>query len=584
MEEENAVHPLGTKAKVLLSSVFGPYAQDNEYGGRKINPMELFHNQVTRVQGPFSIRSFHSSFGIMMIQDNINAPCTLLDFPTLDRFIDEIKNNSYDIVGIASILANIGKVKKMCKEIRKHLPNATIVIGGHLANKPNIHDLVDVDHVVKGEGVKWFRKFLGENENAPVKHPITHSSFSLRIFGITQTKDSVAALIPSLGCPVGCNFCSTSAKFGGKGKFINFHEKGDSLFKVMCDIEKTLNVDMFFIFDENFLLHRPRALRILELMKEHNKSWSLYVFSSARVMQSYTMEQLMGLGIVWVWMGLEGKGSQYTKLNGISTKDLIKKLQSNGISVLGSSIIGLENHTPDNIDEALDWAVSHDTVYHQFMLYTPLPGTALFEEHTKDESILSEDERSPADWHGQYKFNYKHKHIKNGEEAEIILRAFKKDFEVNGPSIARLAKILLMGWKTHKNNPDSRIRRRFESNAKKLRYPYAGFMWGIRKWYKSNKYMYDKMDSILQDIYKEFGWKTRLIAPLIGRVIYFTTKMEEKRLAKGWTYEPATSYKKNAEALKLEKFGTGVSNEVSKFNSNPNEIGVDKVLEKSTST
>lgn len=47
-------HPLGTRAKVLLSSVFGPYAQDDEYGSRTINPMELYQNQVTRVQGAFS--------------------------------------------------------------------------------------------------------------------------------------------------------------------------------------------------------------------------------------------------------------------------------------------------------------------------------------------------------------------------------------------------------------------------------------------------------------------------------------------------------------------------------------------------
>ena len=41
-------HPKGVRARILLSSVFGPYAQDDEFGSRKINPMELYHNQVTR--------------------------------------------------------------------------------------------------------------------------------------------------------------------------------------------------------------------------------------------------------------------------------------------------------------------------------------------------------------------------------------------------------------------------------------------------------------------------------------------------------------------------------------------------------
>ena len=37
------IHPYHS---VLLSSVFGPYAQDDEFGSRSINPMELYHNQV----------------------------------------------------------------------------------------------------------------------------------------------------------------------------------------------------------------------------------------------------------------------------------------------------------------------------------------------------------------------------------------------------------------------------------------------------------------------------------------------------------------------------------------------------------
>src|SRR5436305_1908991 len=96
-------HPKGTRARVLLSSVFGPYARDDEFGSRAINPMELYHNQVTCEQGSFSLRMFHRSWGLMMIQKHISAPTTLLDFPTLERFEKELTTHEYDIVGISGI-------------------------------------------------------------------------------------------------------------------------------------------------------------------------------------------------------------------------------------------------------------------------------------------------------------------------------------------------------------------------------------------------------------------------------------------------------------------------------------------------
>ncbi len=555
MDKKEHVHPLGTRARVLLSSVFGPYAQNDEYGSRKINPMELYHNQVTRMQKGFSLRMFHRSFGLIMIQENIKAPCTLLDFPTLERFTEEIRQNDYDIVGISSIIPNVGKVREMCKLIRQHQPHAEIVVGGHIANRAGIQESLDADHIVKGDGVKWFKQFLGQDTKAPVKHPHVYSANGTRCLGFSLTgkpKDTAAILVPSVGCPVGCNFCSTSALFGGKGQFVNFYETGDELFEVMCRIEKELEVRSFFILDENFLLHRKRALRLLDLMEKNNKSWMLNVFSSARVLQSYTIEQLVGLGVGWIWMGLEGKESQYRKLKDIDTRALVKSLQSHGIRVLGSSIIGLENHTPENIDGIIDYAVNHNTDFHQFMLYTPNSGTPLYEKHKKDGTLYNESEFPIADAHGQYRFCYRHKYIDNGQEEQFLINAFQQDFAVNGPSLARLIKTMLKGWLRYKHHPDARIRKRYEWEVKPLKTTYAGAVWAMKKSYRKNKNMKKKMDHLLQDIYGEFGWKTRMIAPLVGVPVYITLKIEEKRLTNGWTYEPPSFYEKNKAALALK--------------------------------
>jgi len=555
MLQNQPVHKLGTRAKVLLSSVFGPYAQDDDYGSRKINPMELYQNQVTRTQGPFSLRMFHRSFGLMMLQANIDAPCTLLDFPSEDRFMEELQNSSYDIVGIGAIIPNIGKVKRMCDLVRKYQPNATVVVGGHVVNKENIHEIIDADHIVKGDGVKWFRKFLGQDTAEPVRHPVVYSGNGARIMGVPlgqKTGGTAAILIPSVGCPMGCNFCSTSAMFGGKGKFLNFYETGDELFGVMKGIETKLNVRSFFILDENFLMHRKRALRLLELMKKKKKSWALYVFSSARVLKSYTIEQLVGLGISWVWTGLEGKDSRYQKLKKVDTRSFVRNLQSHGIRVLGSSIIGMENHTPENIDQVIDHAVSHNTDFHQFMLYMPIPGTQLHAQHKTDGTLLPESEFPVPDAHGQHRFNYRHRHIRNGREGEYLLEAFRRDFQVNGPSLARLIGTTLKGWQRYKDHPDKRIQSRFAFEAKELRTTYAGAVWAMKRWSRGNDPVREKTEMLLHALYREFGWKTRLFAPLAGRYLYHNLKKEEHRLENGWRYEPPAFHEKNAAALALE--------------------------------
>jgi hypothetical protein len=532
--------------RILFTSVFGPYARDDEFGSRAINPMELYHNQVTRLQGPFSLRMFHRSWGIMLIRENISAPSALLDFPTLERFIEELKTESYDIVAISAIPPNFLKAREMCRLIREIQPNAKIIVGGHISGMPRIEERLNADFVVRGEGVRWFRGFLGEDVNAPIRHPRILSGVGTRTMGMAlQEKPGyvAATLIPSVGCPMGCNFCSTSAMFGGKGKFINFYETGDELFEVMTGLEKDLSVQSFFVMDENFLLHKKRSLRLLELMEEHNKSWSLYVFSSANVLQSYTMDQLVRLGISWVWMGLEGKKSQYQKLANTDTHELVSELQSHGISILGSTIIGLEEHTPENMGEVIEHAVTHNTEFHQFMLYTPVAGTPLFEQHKADGTLVDPECEDPSDIHGQLRFAHRHAHIPPGDETGFLLKAFSRDFEANGPSIMRMARATLRGYKKYSKHPDKRVRARFERESCTLPHQYAAVLWATRQWYPKNSPIWREADSILQDLFRQFGWTSRLAASLGGRWVFRALKKEVTRESG----EPPTFYERSPE-------------------------------------
>jgi radical SAM superfamily enzyme YgiQ (UPF0313 family) len=291
------------------------------------------------------------------------------------------------------------------------------------------------------------------------------------------------------------------------------------------------------MMDENFLLHRERAMRLLERMKEANKSWALSVFASANAISKYTMQELVELGISWLWMGLESPHSSYAKLHGADTLRLTRELREHGIRVLGSTIVGLEHHTRDNIAGEIEYAISHGTDFHQFMLYTPVPGTPLYQDIKQQGRMLEGIDW--ADIHGQDKFNFRHAAITRDDSKRFLDWAFWRDFERNGPSVYRICQTMLLGWKRYKNYPDARVRERVHREMKKLGTGYSAALWTMeREFARVNREVSQQIHDLRREVGKEFGMASRLVANLVGPVLLYTTRREEKRLAAGRTYEP----------------------------------------------
>src|SRR5947209_3043018 len=402
--------------------------------------------------------------------------------------------------------------------------------------------MIDADYIVRGEGIAWMRRYLGEKEHTPIRHPAIVSGLRTRIMGVRlpERKGATAAtIIPSVGCPMGCNFCTTSAFFGGKGNFVNFFEGGDELFEVMQQMETELKVQSFFVMDENFLLHRERAMRLLERMKEGQKSWSMSVFASANAIRKYTMQELVELGVSWLWMGLESPHAAYSKLNGTDTLQLTRELREHGIRVQGSTIIGLEHHTPDNIMAEIEHAVSHDTDFHQFMLYTPVPGTPLYRQIEAEGRMLKGVDY--ADVHGQFKFNFKHAAISREDSKRFLDWAFWRDFEQNGPSLYRIARTLLAGWKRYKDWPDARVRERFIQEMGRLNGIYSSALWAMEREFKTvNVNVSQQIRTLRQEFGREAGIVSGIMPRIVGPLMLWTTRREERRLERGRTYEPPT--------------------------------------------
>jgi hypothetical protein len=516
--------------KILLSSVFGPFGVDDEYG-RKENIVELFHNQVTREQGLFSLRLFHPSSGLHFIAENLRASTKVLDFPTQKRFIKEL-SNGYDYVGISFITPNFAKARRMAELVRRHAPKSRIVLGGHGTRIPGIEQLIDCDHICRGEGVAWFRELLGEVPR-PLKHPLVPASFSNRIAG-SPFPNTSGVLIPGVGCPNACRFCATSHFFDKK--YTSFFSTGRELFEVCERYERELGITEFFVMDENFLKRPGRVRELAACMEEKNKHYRFGIFSSAETVQEVGVEFMARLGVHFIWLGVESKQDTYEKNKGIDLKAMIKALRDHGINVLASGILFLEHHDKETIWEDVRYVVDMEADFTQFMQLGPMPQTALYKDYAK--KGLLRDDVPYEEWHGQHRLWFRHPEF-TGEESERYLRdAFKYEYDQLGSSMLRMCDTAIRGYETMARYDDPYMKRR-RQQLKELAMFYRPIL-GVLKTFGHNPAAKELAEAVAEKYTRQLGPPT-LKQRITGVLAKLFALKELARLRQGRTaYQPKT--------------------------------------------
>ena len=284
----------------------------------------------------------------------------------------------YDVVGISAILPNVGKVEEDVRAgAASTSPKATIVVGGHIANRPGLAR----PHRRRPRGARRGRRagsarFLGEDASRPIRHPLIALRASARArwacpFG-EGPGETAATLIPSVGCPLGCNFCSTSAMFGGKGRFVSFYETATNSSTSCAGIEKAL--EMRVVLRDGRELPAPPQARAAAAGADAGARQGL---GALRLQLGQRAAPVHGRG-ARAASASPGSGwasrarTARTPSSTAPTRSrLVRELQAHRHPRPGLDDHRPAEHTPENIDAAIDHAVAHDTEFHQFMLYTP---------------------------------------------------------------------------------------------------------------------------------------------------------------------------------------------------------------------
>ncbi|MBN1364657.1 MAG: hypothetical protein JW976_07630 [Syntrophaceae bacterium] len=450
--------------RVLLSSVFKPFAVNDMYS-RKESILELFHNQLTNVQGIYSIRTSYDTYGIHAIANNLGIPCTVLDFPTQSRFIKEIKK-SYDYVGISSIIHNFQKVKWMVEQIRNFSPHSKIIIGGFCAEIPNLDKILDVDYICIGEGISFMRNLLGLPAEFKFKNPDISTGFQelmgVPLFGIPK----ITQIAVGLGCSYGCDFCSPSHFFGCR--HIKFYKTGRTLFEEISRISVKLGTNLIsFIGDDNFLIDLDRAEELRHYIVKSGKAFNFLIFASADKVMEFGIEKLAEMGVSLIWIGRESKFSDYSKNRGIDMKSLVEEMKLYGIKTILSSILLLDEHTKENIREDIEEHLACRPAFSQFSYYAPVPQTPLWNRMRNEGRLIP-----GIPWEEMHAFNepwFYHPNFTNQEAKNIQEEAYQRDFHEFGPSWFRLIETDYRGWEYLRKSNKSHLRTKADFLAQQMR-------------------------------------------------------------------------------------------------------------------
>ena len=521
--------------RILLSSVFKPFAVNDIYS-RKESILELFHNQLTKYQGIFSLRTSYDSYGIHAIANNLGIPCTVLDFPTPKRFIEEIKKN-YDYVGISSIVHNFQKVKWMVEQIRKISPHSKIIIGGFCAGIPGLQKVLDVDFVCIGEGLSFMRELLGMTAEFEFKNPNVKTDLrellGVPLFGIPKSPQVVIGL----GCSYGCDFCSPSHFFGRR--HIRFYKTGRSLFEEISRISKRFNIDMItLIGDDNFLLDLNRAEELRRCIMESGRVFNFLTFASADKIIDFGVEKLAEMGTSVIWIGRESRFSDYPKNRNIDMKALVEELRRYGIKTILSSILHLDKHSKENIREDIDEHLACRPAFSQFSHYAPLPQTPLW-ERMRDEGRLIQG----IPWEEMHAFNepwFNHPNFTTQEAKDIQEEAYLRDFHDFGPSWFRLIETEYRGWEYLHKSDKPQLRARADFFAQQMRI--YKILLAAMDYLVPTAHMRELIKKVRRQVEKSFGAVNSFQIAAAGGIFLAGRFRELRNRHWGDVIQPPTSY------------------------------------------
>jgi len=320
-----------------------------------------------------------------------------IEIEIIDENFDDIDfGKDYDLIGISAMTHQALRAYEIADEFRRR--GVIVAIGGIHATVLPYEAKSHCDSVFIGEAEHTWPLFLEnfmdgnisdfyKSEKAVDMTSLPTPSYNL----VKKENYKVIWMQIGRGCPHDCEFCVASNVYGYK-----YRHK--TLKQIIDEIEsiRTIwpNVRINFA-DDNLFLNKEFSKELVRYLKGINIRWFAQTDISISNDEGF-IKDLKSAGCTTLFIGFESiSESSLSQINKNFWKlkqlnnypEAIKKIQSQGIGIVGAFIIGFDGDTKETINKLSDFILDNNIFIPQITVLTPLPGSRLYERLKKENRL-----------------------------------------------------------------------------------------------------------------------------------------------------------------------------------------------------
>lgn len=268
--------------------------------------------------------------------------------------------------------------------------------------------------------------------NYTKKFPLRNDFFSLN-------KKIAVPLLGTRGCPYSCFFyCTYPLQQGRKVRARSV----ENIIKEIKYWKKELGTNKFVFRDPVFSINRKHTIEFCKQVIDQKLDITFMVETHLNNLDDEMIQLLRKAGLELVYVGVESSSQVVLKdvkrftVEHDKQYKVIKKCEDAGIKVKTMFMIGNPEDTKDTIIQSIEYSKYLPSLYSQFSVFTPYPGTPVYNEFKE---IISE---TKLENFNQYNLTFKHKNLSRKDISELKSLAYFR-FYFNFKKIIQILKYFI---------------------------------------------------------------------------------------------------------------------------------------------